>query len=608
MDNKKNSKKKNNLFYLLAVKLFGSGKKKLSILEEEQVQSPLRSTIRQFRENKLSMGALILFLCIFLFVFIAPNWFKLDLAFSETSQINVSPGLDLMKVPDELQGNVKYISVGAVFSVGVSNDGKVYVWGKPKISKTIDASIVPADMGKVVKVAAGYDHVLALDENGKVWAWGSNRLQQANVPSEVDRLNNIKDIAAGYQCSYVLTEDGYVYFFGNESVNDFKAKNDYQGQIDKIAVSSDASVGLTYDGKVVYLGKQTNAYTFIPEGMGKVVDIAATASTFAAVNEEGKVFVWGNITSYGEGNVPETESKIISLQGGRYHYTALTENGDVIAWGANGYKQASVPNKVHNANIKAVYSGFYQNYAITDEGKVLTWGLKGYLLGSDDLGRDILNRLINGGKMSMTIGAISVIISTVIGIIVGCISGFFGGKVDIVLQRIVEVISGLPFLPFAMILSALIGNNMTSNQKIFLIMIILGLLQWPSLSRLIRAQVLAEREKEFVTAARSIGVKRMKIVFRHIFPNVISVVIVTATLDFATCMLTEATLSYLGFGVPAPQPTWGNMLYGSNNSTVIQNYWWRWVFASIVLSVCVICINLIGDGLRDAIDPKSRER
>jgi peptide/nickel transport system permease protein len=97
-------------------------------------------------------------------------------------------------------------------------------------------------------------------------------------------------------------------------------------------------------------------------------------------------------------------------------------------------------------------------------------------------------------------------------------------------------------------------------------------------------------------------------VFRHILPNVISVIIVSATLDFATSMLTEATLSYLGFGVQAPQPTWGNMLYGANDSKVIQNYWWRWVFASIILGVCVICINLVGDGLRDAIDPKSQER
>ncbi|WP_303863429.1 ABC transporter permease [Alkalibaculum bacchi] len=208
----------------------------------------------------------------------------------------------------------------------------------------------------------------------------------------------------------------------------------------------------------------------------------------------------------------------------------------------------------------------------------------------------------------LSIGAVAVIISTIIGIIVGGISGYFGGKIDMVLQRITEMINSLPFLPFAMILSALIGNAMTSNQRIFLIMVILGLLSWPGLSRLVRAQILSIREQEYVIAARSLGIKKLGIVFRHILPNVISVIIVSATLDFATSMLTEATLSYLGFGVQAPQPTWGNMLYGANDSKVIQNYWWRWVFASIILGVCVICINLVGDGLRDAIDPKSQER
>jgi peptide/nickel transport system permease protein len=141
-----------------------------------------------------------------------------------------------------------------------------------------------------------------------------------------------------------------------------------------------------------------------------------------------------------------------------------------------------------------------------------------------------------------------------------------------------------------------------------LIMVVLGVLSWPSLARLIRAQMLAEREKEFVTAARAVGVKEMGIAFRHILPNVLSVIIVTATLDFATCMLTEASLSYLGFGITPPTPTWGNMLNGSNNSTVIQQYWWQWVFPSIALGICTICINLIGDGLRDALDPKSSER
>lgn len=608
MKDNNDNKKKRSFFNLLLIKLFGGGKKKLSILEEEQVQSPFRSMVRNFRSNKLAMTGLIVFLLIFATVFIGPIFFKQDLAFSETSQQNVAPGNNFMKIPEELKDNVKQISIGPVFSIGLSNDGKVYVWGKPKLSKTMDMTKIPMGMGKVVKVSAGYDHVLALDEYGDVWAWGSNRLQQCTVPEEVEALKNIKDVVAGYQCSVVLTEDGYVYFFGNDANNDFKAKNDYQGQIDKVVVTSDAVLGMTFDGQAVYLGKMANAYSNIPAGMGKVVDIAATASTVAAVNDEGKVFVWGNITRYGEASVPETDSKIVALQGGRYHYTAVTENGKVVAWGANNYKQASVPSSVKDATVSQVFTGFYQNYALTDSGEVLTWGLKGYPLGTDDLGRDILTRLINGGKMSMTIGAIAVIISTIVGVIVGGISGFFGGKVDLILQRIVEIISGLPFLPFAMILSALIGNNMTSNQKIFLIMVILGLLQWPTLSRLVRAQVLAEREKEFVTAARAVGVKRMKIVFRHILPNVISVIIVTATLDFATCMLTEATLSYLGFGVPAPQPTWGNMLYGSNNSIVIQNYWWRWVFGSIILGICVICINLTGDGLRDAVDPKSHER
>ena len=172
---------------------------------------------------------------------------------------------------------------------------------------------------------------------------------------------------------------------------------------------------------------------------------------------------------------------------------------------------------------------------MTKSGDIVTWGLKGYLFGSDELGRDVFTRILNGGRMTMTIGAISVIISTIIGIIVGGVSGFFGGWVDIVLQRITEIVACLPFLPMAMILTSIIGNSMTESARIALIMVILGILSWPSLARLVRAQVLAEREQEFVTAANAMGVKRSVIVFKHIIPNVISVIIVSATLDF--CIL-----------------------------------------------------------------------
>ena len=150
--------------------------------------------------------------------------------------------------------------------------------------------------------------------------------------------------------------------------------------------------------------------------------------------------------------------------------------------------------------------------------------------------------------------------------------------------------------------------NVSETMRIFIIMLILGALSWTGLARMIRGQVLVEREKEFVTAAKAMGVKDGKIAFRHIFPNVISVVLVSVTLSFASCLLTESSLSYLGFGVQQPQPTWGNMLHGANNSIVIQYYWWQWAFPALFLSLATVCINVLGDALRDALDPKNIAR
>ena len=611
--NDANEKKRSSL-NLLFVNLFGGRKMKEDIFKEEDIQSPFKTVVSTYKDNKVSMIALIVFIAIFATVIIGPVFKPIDLSFSETTQRNVEPGLDMMKVPDRLKGNIRDIGIGPTFSVGVSNDGEVFIWGKTRVSEVLNIRNLPRDkqtnqlidMGKIEKVAAGTDHVVAINEDGELFGWGSNRHMQLNLPEY--NIGVVKDIIAGNQATILLTEDGYSHFIGNSNNNDYNEFHEYQGQLDQIGVTGDAVFGLTFDGDVVYLGFQQNSYSRVPENMGEIVSIAATASSMAAVNDQGQVFVWGNMSRNGEGRPPETDSKIVSLQGGRYHYSAILEDGSVVAWGGDSYDQSTVPSKLQNTNIETLYAGYYQNYAISEDGEVTTWGLKGYTLGSDELGRDIFTRLLNGGRMSMTIGAVAVIISTVIGVIVGSISGFFGGRIDMFLQRVSEMVSSLPFLPFAMILSALIGNALPSDQKIFVFMMVLGFLSWPSLQRLVRAQVLSVREQEYVIAARAVGVKKSAIVFKHILPNVISVIIVNATLSFASSMLTEATLSYLGFGVQAPQPTWGNMLYGANNSVVIQNYWWRWVFASIVLSVCVICINLIGDGLRDAIDPRSQER
>ena len=605
----KDNKKKKHSASLLK-RLFGGKSKveEMDLMQEELLQSPMRTIVRNFFENKLALGAVIVFLTIFLIVLIGPIFAPTNLNESEETQTNVGPGLSMMSVPKGLKGNVKEISTGATFSIGVDNNGKVYVWGKTKVSRKIDiAKDMPSqkELGKVVSVAAGYDHVMALNDEGEIISWGSNRMGQTKAPSEVGR-KKIVQIAAGYQMSYALTEGGEIINWGNDNLNDVNVtRKKGNGHIQKMAVSNTTLMALRDDGTVVHMGNQKSDVSRVPEDLTGVVDIAASSNAVAALKEDGSLVIWGK-ANRSEKNVPEMDGKIVSMFGGRLHFTALTDKGNVYSWGDDNYDQVKVPSSLKN--VTAIYGGYYQNYAVTEKGDVKTWGLKGYLLGTDELGRDVFGRLLNGGRMTMTIGAIAVIISTIIGIIIGGISGFFGGWVDIILQRITEIVASLPFLPMAMILNAIIGNSLSEGARIFLIMVILGLLSWPNLARLVRAQVLAEREKEFVTAANAMGVKRSSIVFRHIIPNVISVIIVSATLDFASCMLTESTLSFLGFGVKLPRPTWGNILNGCVSSVVIQNYWWRWVFPAIMLSICVICINLIGDGLRDAIDPKSNEK
>ena len=193
-------------------------------------------------------------------------------------------------------------------------------------------------------------------------------------------------------------------------------------------------------------------------------------------------------------------------------------------------------------------------------------------MGTDGYGMDMLTRLMYGGRVSLMIGFIVIIIETVLGVILGGIAGYFGGFLDMAIMRVAEVVSSMPFIPFAMILSAVLGSQVSVEQRMYIIMVILGLLSWPGLCRQVRAQMFAQREMEYVTAAKTIGVKENKIIFKHIIPNVMSVVLVSITLSFGTSMLTESTLSYLGFGIPAPTPTWGNMLSNANNSVIIQNY------------------------------------
>ncbi len=595
-------KKRTGSFTLTLRRLFGMKEKETDILKEEQMQSPFRTIVRNYVENKVAMFGLIVFILIFATVFIGSAIWPLDVNYQDLTQQNVSPGFNMMSIPSGLKNNAQDVSVGSIFAVGVDRDGKLYQWGKltDKLKK------MPDDSQTYVQVSAGLDHAIALTSEGKVVTWGNDRLGLANIPFEVKDATDIKQILAGYQMSFVVTESGNLYYWGNENALTISVDPELQGNIDKVVVNLTTAFVLTKDQRVVMLSNSTTPFANIPEEIqGNVIDIAANDRAVAAVTEDGQVHVWGT-NDYGLFDVPEAaQGTTAALAGGRFHFTALTTDNTVVSWGNDIYGQASAPHLTDAASIEA---GYFQSYAIDADGHLTGWGLKGYLFGTDHYGRDVAMRMLAGGRMTMTIGAIAVIISTIIGVIVGGISGYYGGWVDNLLMRFAEIVMSLPFLPLAIVLSAIVGNRLSELGRISMIMVILGLLSWPSLARLIRAQVLSAREQEYVTAAKAMGIREFTLIFRHILPNVITVVIVNTTLAFASCLLTESSLSFIGFGVIEPSPTWGNMLNSAQSSDVIANYWWRWVFPSIALSLAVISINLIGDGMRDAIDPKSNER
>ncbi len=603
---------------------FGSHKEIVDIMTEEQVQTPFKMMAKNFFKKATVRVGLTVFILIFLFVSVGPYFFPLDLSDQDSTLINLPPGYNMMKVPDALKNGVADIAPGNTYGIGLDQDGHIHTWGVTRITDKIDIADIPEEVrnAELTMIAAGSDHAVALDVNGQLHVWGNTRLQQDKFTSDMnkamknaakgkaDKEWDIIQLEASNQFSAAVSSDGTLHIWGNGNMADVKIRKQYQGKVAKVALTSNEYVCLMKDGTVAYTGQKDKGSPFLlPKKLKgvKFVDIAATSSTVAAVSEDGQVHVWGN-ASKGEDQVPEFSAPVNKIYGGRYHYTALLQDGTVVSWGNNKYHQTEVPASAEGKHITNLYVGNHQNYATTQEGELITWGLKGFLMGTDDLGRDMLTRVINGGQVTMTVGAISVVIATIIGVILGGLAGYFGGKVDLLIMRISEIVGGLPFIPFAMILSAVIGSSMTSNQKMYLIMVVLGVLSWTGTCRLVRAQILAQREMEYVTAAKAMGIKEKTIVFRHIMPNVLSLLLVSMTLDFATCMLTESSLSYLGFGIPLPQPTWGNLLNGANNSVVIQQYWWRWVFPAVVFGLCTICINMIGDGLRDAVDPKSAER
>lgn len=223
---------------------------------------------------------------------------------------------------------------------------------------------------------------------------------------------------------------------------------------------------------------------------------------------------------------------------------------------------------------------------------------EGHLLGTDGVGRDIWARLVYGTRVSLSVGLVAVTLASLIGITIGSIAGYYGGQIDNLLMRFTDIIMCFPTFLIILTVVAIVSPSIIN------VMAVIGLFGWTGMARLVRGQFLSLREQDFVTAARAMGASGGRIIRYHLLPNVVAPMSVAATLSLASAILTESGLSFLGLGVQIPEASWGNMLYGAMTISIIEDNWWLWLPPGVMIMIAVLAINFVGDGLRDALDPR----
>lgn len=369
-----------------------------------------------------------------------------------------------------------------------------------------------------------------------------------------------------------------------------------------------------------------NVYDFVEQGVENTFDFAVLSeNAIQEINGAGSAEFTYDDTVYtvsvsesGEEYMISVDNQLYSVVS-RYLVQPLFEDIFLTVEFKETAKEAAIngQDEFYALNENGVETRFeirretYQWTVFRQDGQVVldtySGPSKAHLLGTDGYGFDLLTRLMYGGRISLIIGFIVVTIELIIGVILGGISGYFGGFIDNLIMRLVDVFNCIPWLPLLIILGTTMDAMQVDPQdRMVVLMLVLGILGWPGIARMVRGQILSLREQEFMIAAEATGMSVRKRIFKHLVPNVMPQLIVICTLALGGIIITESTLSFLGLGVKYPFASWGNIITAVSNSYVMTNYWFVWIPAGMLILITVLGFNFIGDGLRDAFDPKMK--
>ena len=347
--------------------------------------------------------------------------------------------------------------------------------------------------------------------------------------------------------------------------------------------------------KEALLASEANASTFTCDGETYDMQILKNGTT--EISKDGEIYATISnllVSPQASGTFLSLEFKKAAEQAilaKEKTFTAADESGEEITYQLQNKNQQYIIRVQKQTTVNDTYH----------KPSVKHW------LGTDGNGMDMLTRLMYGGRISLMIGFVVIVIEIVLGIIIGGCSGYFGGWVDTLLMRVVDVVICIPAMPLYIIIGSIMDYyKVDPRLRIYALCIILGLIGWPGIARMVRGQILSLREQEFMIATEATGVRISRRIFRHLIPNVIPQLIVIATMGLGDVILMEATLSFLGIGVKFPYASWGNIVNAVNDVYVLTNFWFVWIPAGFLILITVLGFNFVGDGLRDAFDPKMK--